>query len=341
MCIGHRTERIIPTWFLRSFAMLIAASFASAGCNAPSFLITPVTSSRNLVETVLQKETLFGGDKIVLIDVSGVLMNSEQSQFFSRGEHPVSLLLEQLDKARRDAAVKAVILRINSPGGSVVASELMYDEVKYFKKKTGKPVIALMMDVAASGGYYIACACDEIVAQPSTVTGSIGVIMQLFDVSNTMAKIGVKSEAITSGRMKDAGSPFRQMQPEERALFQDIVNEMYERFVKVVSAGRPNLDEEQVRALADGRVYTASQAKEVGLIDDIRTMRDTISRLKTRIGADKIRLVTYHRPANYKPNYYASAPRQNSRDVNLLKLDLSDWAHLGTPRFMYLWQPGF
>ena len=223
----------------------------------------------------------------------------------------------------------------------MVASELMYDEVRYFKTKTGKPVIALMMDVAASGGYYIACACDEIVAQPSTVTGSIGVIMQLFDVSDTMAKIGVKSEAITSGTMKDSGSPFRQMMPEERALFQDIVDDMYERFVKVVSAGRPNLDEEQVRTLADGRVYTASQAKQVGLIDDIRTMRETIKHLKVRIGADKIRLVTYHRPADYKPNYYASAPRQNSADVNLLKLDLSDWAHLGTPRFMYLWQPGF
>ena len=341
MCICNRTERTNATWFLRSLLLLIAPTFASVGCNAPSFLITPVTSSRNLVETVLQKETLFGGQKIVLIDVSGVLMNSERSQFFSRGEHPVSLLLEQLDKARRDAAVKAVILRINSPGGSVVASELMYDEVRYFKKKTGKPVVALMMDVAASGGYYIACACDEIVAQPSTVTGSIGVIMQLFDVSNTMSKIGVKSEAITSGAMKDAGSPFRQMLPVERALFQDIVNDMYERFVKVVAAGRPNLNEAQVRKLADGRVYTASQAKAVGLIDDIRTLRDTIRQLKTRIGAEKIRLVTYHRPADHKPNYYASAPRHAGVDVNLLKLDLSDWANLGTPGFMYLWQPGF
>lgn len=322
--------------------MAIACSlgFVVAGCSAPSLLITPVTSNRQLVETELKRDGAFVRDRIALIDVSGVLMNSRPSLLLGQGEHPVSFLLEQLDKARRDNRVKAVILRINSPGGSVVASELMHDEIAYFKKKTGKPVYAVMMDVAASGGYYIACACDEIFAQPSTVTGSIGVIMQLFDVSDTMAKIGVRSVAITSGAMKDAGSPFRHMEPKERELFQAIVNDMYERFVDVVVAGRPNLDEASVRALADGRVYTAAHAKEKGLVDEIRSLRDTIDYIKKKHDIARIKLVTYHRPVAYRPNYYASAPTRSHGDVNLLKLDLSRLPYLGTPRFMYLWQPG-
>ncbi len=323
--------------FVRLFA--VATTITAVGCTQPSLLITPVSVRMRLVETELSRDSVFATEKIALIDVSGILINESRWHPLATGEHPVSLLLEQLDKARSDRRVKAVILRINSPGGGVVASELMHDEILHFKK-SGKPVVAVMMNVAASGGYYIACACDEIVAQPSTVTGSIGVIMQMFDISGTMNKIGVQSDAISSGAFKDIGSPFRTMRPEERELFQQIINEMYERFVDVVVAGRTGLDEPTVRGLADGRVFTASQAVEKGLIDRIATMRDTISAVKKRVGSKRIRLVAYQRPLDYKPNYYARGPAPRGGDVNVLNVDLPAWLGRTTPRFMYLWAPG-
>ncbi len=321
-----------PGWFASVSCLLLAA-----GCSAPSLLITPVSGRRTLVETELSRDSFFARDKIALLDVTGVIQNAESGGLFSAGEHPVSLLLEQLDKARRDPRVKAVILRINSPGGTVVASELMHDEITHFRK-SGKPVIAVMMDVAASGGYYVACACDEIVAQPSTVTGSIGVIMLLVDVTGTMNLIGVKTDAITSGVHKDSGSPFRTMRPEERQLFEGVVEDMYERFVRVVDAGRPSLDEAKVRALADGRIYTAGQALETGLIDRIASLRDTIEATKKRIGAENVRLVAYHRAHDYRPNYYAQSPPPPV-NVNLLNLQVPS-AFPPPPRFLYLWHPG-
>ena len=310
-----------------------------AGCVPSSLLITPVSARQELVETELSSDGWFALDKVAIIDVSGVLGNAPRQQLLSQGEHPVSLLLEQLDKARRDSRVKGVILRINSPGGTVVASELMHDEIQHFKK-SGKPIIAVMMDVAASGGYYIACACDEIMAQPSTVTGSIGVIMQLFNMSGTMELLGVTGDAITSGVHKDTGSPFRPMRDEERALFQTIVNDMYGRFVQVVVAGRPKLGEARVRELADGRVYTAGQALEVGLIDRIAPMREAIDALKMRAGVTRGRVVTYHRPMSYRPNYYATTGVGPTGDVNLVNLDLGGWLSPTAPQFLYLWQPG-
>lgn len=309
-----------------------------AGCSGRGILLTPVTTSRELEESVLLRESRWTSDKIALIDISGVIMNSKKFSLLSEGEQPVSLLLEQLDKAARDSRVKAVILRINSPGGSVTASELMHDEIEHFRKSTGKPVIAVMMDVAASGGYYIACACDEIVAHRSTVTGSIGVIVQLFDLSSTLSKLGVRSEAFTTGPYKDSGSPFRTMRDDERALWQHLVDDMYERFISVVDKGRPNLTEAQVRKLADGRVYTALQALDAGLIDRISNMRKTIARLKQQIGADKIKLVSYKRPLDYRPNYYAASPAPQPQQINIFHVELPSSLSSG-PRFLYLWSP--
>ena len=309
-----------------------------AGCAQPSLLITPVSKRRNLVETELWRESWWALDKIALIDVTGTLTNTHRRQLWGEGEHSVSLLLEQLDKARRDRLVKGVVLRISSPGGTVVASELMHDEITHFKK-SGKPIIAVMMDVATSGAYYVACACDEILAQPSTVTGSIGVIMQTFDVTGTMNLIGVRSDAITSGEFKDIGSPLRKMRPEERELFQHVVNDMYGRFVDVVVEGRSDLDEAAVRRLADGRIYTATQALEAGLIDRIANLREAVGMVKERIGSKRIRFVAYTRPFGYRPNYYAQTPYAIG-DINLLNIDVPGWPYHTTPQFLYIWAPG-
>ncbi len=335
---SERKSTMKRRFYWISVLALVSALFASA-CSPPSLLITPVSGRRQLTEIELCRESLFAFDKIALIDVTGTIQNATSFQLFGSGEHPVSALLEQLDKARCDPFVKAVILRINSPGGTVVASELMHDEITHFRE-SGKPVVAVMMDVAASGGYYIACACDEIVAQPSTITGSIGVLMLMLDLTGTMQKIGVRTDAITSGVHKDSGSPFRPMRAEERDLFENVVKDMYERFVKVVVEGRPNLDEAEVRRLADGRIYTANQAVELGLIDRIASLREVTASTKELIGARSVRLVTYGRPTDYRPNYYAQAPGPPGLDINLLKVDVGSALTPPTPQFLYLWMPG-
>jgi len=340
---GDRNDE--STFHLSTFRLfdfstfVLALGLLVAGCSPPGLLITPVTTRRELVEAQLGREGAFARDKIAVIEVSGLLINWNKPQLLGEGEHPVSLLLEQLDRAAGDPSVKAVLLRLNSPGGTVTASQLMYDEVRYFRAQTGKPVVAVLMDVAASGGYFIACACDEIIAQSSTVTGSIGVVMQTFELSGTMEMIGVKGDAITSGTYKDTGSPFRPMRPDERQIFQSIVDDMYERFVQVVVQGRPALSKEKVRALADGRVYIADQALKAGLVDRVATMREAIDATKKRAGLRSIRLVTYQRPLAYRPNYYAAAPGPTGGDVNLLKIESLPWL-TPAPRFLYLWSPG-
>ncbi len=308
-----------------------------AGCMPDSVMITPVSRKPELVERTLMHGGWFA-PKIALIDVDGVIVNERTSVLLGEGEHPVSLLLEKLDRARNDSAVRGVILRINSPGGSVVASELMHTEIERFQAETDKPVVAVAMDVAASGGYYIACACDEIVAHPSSVTGSIGVLMQLFEVTGTMSKIGVTGHTIKSGERKGAGSPFERLNPEDRAMYQAMIDEMHERFVHVVIAGRENLTEEQVRELADGRVFTASQALEAGLIDRIATIHDVVASLKRRTDSARASLVTYGRPTGYHATIYARADRSGG-DVNIVNVELPSWLRGNGAQFMYLWQP--
>lgn len=324
--------------FARLVGVVLVGSLAG-GCQPTGFKITPIPTDRSLKERTLLTDGGFSPPKIALIDVDGMLVNGPKSSLFSEGEHPVSLLLEKLEKAAADDSVKAVVLRINSPGGTVTASDLMHGELLRFKEKTDKPVVAVLMDVAASGGYYIACACDEIVAVPTCVTGSIGVIMLTMNVSGTLTKIGVTTDAITSGPNKDAGSPFRAMKPDERAIFQGIIDEMYEQFLSVVQAGRPGIEPDKLRGLADGRVYTARQALNAGLIDRVGTVRDVLSSVKDRLKVDRVRVVTYHRPIAWQPNIYTEHP-QRPVNVSLMNVSLPRWWTRPGPKFLYLWEPG-
>ncbi|HOW69017.1 MAG TPA: signal peptide peptidase SppA [Phycisphaerae bacterium] len=319
---------------------LITALVVVAGCGPMAYKITPVPADQTLEESVVLKDKGLALSKIALIDIEGVIMDARKPHLFGEGEHPVSLLTEKLDKAASDSMVKAVILRINSPGGTVTASDLMYNEVKHFKQVTGgkRPVVAVLMDVAASGGYYIACSADEIVAHPTTVTGSIGVIMQMVNFSDTMNKIGVSADAITSGKMKDAGSPLRKMKAEEREVFKKMVDQFYDRFVDVVAAGRPKLTKARIREVADGRVYSAGQALELGFVDRIDDLRGTVGVLKKQLGLGRVQVVTYDRPLGWKPNLYAAAPG-NGPQVNLINVNLPQTWPRTTPQFLYLWAP--
>jgi protease-4 len=229
-------------------------------------------------------------------------------------------------------------LRINTPGGAVTASDIMYQDVLAFRHETGKPVVACMMDVAASGGYYIAMSCDQVYAHSTTVTGSIGVIMSMYNATGLTKLVGISSEAIKSGPNKDIGNPLRPMTDSERAILQGMVDKFYDQFVTVVAEGR-HLSEERVRVLADGRVYTGIEAQKLGLVDRVGYLEDAFTAAMGMAGIKDAAVVTYDRGAGYRGSIYAAAPRIPT-EINL-KLDLPGMSGgTGGAGFMYLWEPG-
>jgi protease-4 len=309
---------------------LTAAVLALAGCSVVSIDLTPRV--RPLEESVVGGR---GRDKILLLDLAGVL--AEEPIFTLEGRPPVPLLArvrEELEKAQEDDRVRAVVLRINSPGGTVTASDVLYHEITRFKARRKTPVVASILDVGASGGYYVALAADRIVAHPTTVTGSIGVLMLTVNASGLLEKIGVSASYVKSGEFKDMGSPFRAIRPEERALFQDLIDRFYARFVQLVARSR-KLDEARVRAIADGRVHTAAEALQLGLVDQIGYLDEAIDAAKVAAGVAEASVISYHRPRQYRATIYSSAtePAPVAGLPDLARLVVSG------PRFLYLWWP--
>jgi protease-4 len=276
-------------------------------------------------------------DKVLMIDIDGTISSALETGFLSREKSVVARVFERLERAARDPRVKAVILRLDTPGGEVTASDIVYHEVLRFKERTGRPVVGLMMSVAASGGYYIASACDVIVAHPSTLTGSIGVISIFPSVEALMSKVGVKVDVVKSGPAKDSGSPFRDMTEEDRKIFQGIVDEYYEGFLKVVARGRGDkVPAAKLRAIADGRVYTAPQALELGLIDAVGYFDDAFVKARSLAGLAGAKLVSYTYFPKTKSNVYAGPPGEISlADAKVLE---SVVGSLKTG-FYYLWLP--
>ena len=219
-------------------------------------------------------------DKIAVVNILGPIRASmKSSDPFARDSEKI---VKRLKKLNENTSVKAVVLRINSPGGTVAAVQEIYSELLKMKKN-GKFIVASFSDVAASGGYYIACAADEIVAQPGTLTGSIGVILEIGNFSELMKKIGVKIETVKSGIHKDIGNFSREMTIEERKILQDLINDAYEQFLSAVVTGR-KLDEAKARTLADGRIFTGTQAKASGLVDTLGGLDEAIEEAKKLAG---------------------------------------------------------
>ncbi len=312
------------TKIIRTAIALILLAGVS-GCFAVSVNLVPEVQP--LQEQVIAGR---GKDKIVLMDITGIITSETVGPSLGGTKEPGMLarVREQLDRARLDPNVKALVLRINSPGGGVTASDTLYHEIRRFKEETGVKVVAHFLDTGTSGAYYTALAADSITAQPTTITGSIGVIMLRIDATGLMQKIGVQALQITSGAEKGMGSPFRPMSDEERKIFQGAIDSMYGRFVSVVAEGR-KLPPERVRQLADGRIYTSREAKDAGLIDGIGYLDDAFQQAGRLANLEQATIVTYLRPGEYRPNIYA---------MNLVNIDLGDLAGPGV-RFGYLWLP--
>ena len=214
-------------------------------------------------------------EKVALIHVEGVIVGGRGQGGLLGDGSGMDSVIRQIQAARDDETVRAVVLRINSPGGSAPASQEVGEELKKLRS-AGKPVVASMGDIAASGGYWIAALCDRIYANPGTITGSIGIYIPYANYEELFKKIGVHGEKIKSGPHKDMLSPERPMTAAERAILQEMVDDLYDQFVAVVAEGR-KMEPDRVRRLADGRIYTGRQAKKLGLVDEMGTQEDAVN----------------------------------------------------------------
>jgi len=276
-------------------------------------------------------------EKILIVDIDGTISSALETGLFAREKSVVARVFERLERAAADPWVKAVILRLDTPGGEVTASDIVYHEILRFKERRDVPVVALMMSVAASGGYYIASACDAIVAHPSTLTGSIGVISIFPSVESLMAKVGVRVNVIKSGPAKDSGSPFRDMTEDEKKIFQGIIDEYYEGFLTVVARGRKGkVSETDLRTIADGRVYTAPQALKLGLVDALGYFDDAFGRARDLASLKSAKLVSYTYFPKMKTNIYAG----RLGDFSPLEARVAE-SLVGALKtgFYYLWLP--
>jgi protease-4 len=219
------------------------------------------------------------GDKIAVVEIRGVITQS-------------SGIIEEIHQYLEDEGVKAIILRIDSPGGGVGPSQEIHREILKIKSK--KKVVTSMGSVAASGGYYIACASDLIVANPGTITGSIGVLMEFTNIEELFKKIGIKGVVVKSDEHKDIGSPFREMTPDEKKILQEVIDNVHQQFIKAVAEGR-KLDRSKVTEIADGRILTGEQAKQLGLVDQIGNLQDAIDTTAKMVGIEGKPTILYPR----------------------------------------------
>jgi protease IV len=296
------------------------------------------SSSQDLEEKVITGKDK---DKIALISIEGVISDDKKENFFGFSqESPISLIKESLKKAEKDPDVKALILKINSPGGTVTASDIIHNEIIQFKKRKNIPVMTIFMDVGASGAYYIAMSSDIVGAHPTTVTGSIGVVLQGINVREGLEKIGVYDQSITSGGNKSIGSPLKELTPEQKRILQSVVDSLYNRFFEVVKDGRPGFKgkEASLKALCDGRIFTADQAKSLGLIDMVGYFEDFVPALMKHkkyqnSGNNNFpKIVTYVRGKSKVDNLYqANSDIYKENILNKIMYPSS------SAKFYYLW----
>lgn len=253
--------------WLMALTALYAVSFFSA-----LLIISRKETPRIKAEDESLSSPLSKKDYVGIVPIYGVIYQDSSSSFVEKGSQLIST---RIKKMAEDKKVKAIVLDINSPGGSVGAVQEIYSTIMKARKETKKPFVARFGEVSASGGYYIAAACDKIIAHPGTITGSIGVIFSVSNIEGLFKKIGVRSEPIKSGKFKDIGSMTREMSKEEKDLLQAMISDSYEAFLNAVSQGR-NMDREKLKDLADGRIFTGNQALKVGLIDKLGDLQDAI-----------------------------------------------------------------
>ncbi len=318
------------TWLLLSILLMLTVS----GCAAPRIALVSGDS------VPLREYTLEGTEKgkVVVIPVRGKIDDDPKMGLLQDKPSMLQEFVAQLRKAEADDQVGAVLLKIDSPGGSVTASDLLYHEIAAFKDRTGKKVVAALMNVAASGGYYMALPADHIVAHPTTITGSVGVLFLQPKVTGLMEKIGVGVDVNKSGKNKDMGSPFRQSSPEEKVIFQELTDRLAKRFLDLVEQHR-KLDKNALAEVATARVYLADEALERRLVDQIGYLNDAVSKAKELADMPRDAKVVVYRRSEY-PNdtvYNTRTSWEGGRKLSLVDLELPVSMSDLQAGFYYLW----
>lgn len=327
----------------RVCALLIGGAICAAANGCLMFVNVDLTTSKTpYEEKILAPAASWWTDaKIALIDLHGVISKRYRSSGLlgsGQGPDPVSDLKEALGRAAGDEDVKAVVLKIDSPGGYVAWCDMLHREVLKFRKDTGKPVVASITNLGASGGYYVACGADRIDAAPGAAVGSIGVIALFLNLHELADKIGVETQVIKSADKKDMGGLWRALTDDERKVMQRMIDEYYGRFLDIVLAARPGLTHETLLPLADGRIVTAGEAARHGLIDRVAYLDESIAEARRMAGLDDAALVAYRRGGEYKSNVYSQAPQ--APVTNIFNVDLGETFGAHEPGFYYLWAPG-
>ncbi|MEC9423790.1 MAG: signal peptide peptidase SppA [Nitrospinota bacterium] len=280
-----------------------------------------------------------GPHKILLVDIDGLINNHKDRSLTGNTLHlgMVEKIRSVIEKAEKDKNIKALLVKINSPGGTVTASDIIFHLFKEYKERTKVKIYMQVMDLAASGGYYIAISGDEIMAHPTSLIGSIGVIALKVNLKDLMTKIGVDWEIVKSGDKKDFMSPFRAFTKEEREIFQSTINKFHKRFVTKIANNRKGLNLSQVQLLADGRVFDAQEAKKFNLIDHISYLNGTVKKIKADLNNLNLKLVTYHRNEEFQGNIYSKL--ENPNIFNLINPYLDFNPNSLSPYFLYIWSP--
>jgi protease-4 len=307
------------------------------GCQTPKIRLFPSAADP------LNEYTLAGEEKgkVLVIPIRGTISDAPKRQFIITRPSMVQEVVSQLRKAQKDPEVKALVLKINSPGGSVTASDILYNEIVAFKQKTKVKVVVVMMGVAASGGYYISLPADYILAHPTSITGSVGVLFLRPDVVGLMDKIGIEVEVSKTGKNKDMGSPFRQATAEERQIIKDMSDQLGKRFLDRIAEHR-KIDPQRMKEISSARIFLAEDALKLGMVDRVGYIGEAVNLAKKLAELPENAKVVVYRRTEYPDDnlYNTSTSHYEGRGLSIVSLDLPASLTSFQAGFYYLWQPG-
>ncbi len=324
---------------MRNFLLVAIAAILliSSGCQAPKIRLFP-SQADPLREFTLEGEA---DPKILVIPVRGIISDSPREGIIRTRPSLVQEVVSQLRRAEDDEKIKAVVLKVDSPGGSVTASDILFHEILNFKKRTGAIVVVAMMGIATSGGYYISLPADYSIAHPMTLTGSVGVIFLQPKVAGLLEKIGVGIEVNKSGVNKDMGMPYRLATAEEQKILQSMTDRLGIRFIDLTAKYR-NLEPAVAANIATARVYLAEEALELGMVDAIGYLDQATDKAKQLAGLpDDARVVVYRRTEYPDDNIYNTSTRYGGGDLSLISVDFPETLNHFNTGFYYLWPAAF
>jgi protease-4 len=307
------------------------------GCHGPRIRLFPSAADP------LREHTLEGTakGKVLVIHVRGTISDEPRRRIVTTRPSLLQEVVSQLRKAEKDPEIKALLLKINSPGGSTTASDILYQEIVAFKQKTQTKVVVAMMDVAASGGYYIALPADFILAHPTSVTGSVGVLFLRPDLVGLIDKVGIGVDISKTGKNKDMGSPFRQATDEEKQIIQDMIDQLGARFLDRIEAHR-RIDPQSLKEISSARIYLAADALRLGMVDQVGYLSEAVGEAKKLSGLpENAKVIVYRRTRFPDDNLYnPSTSQYEGQGVSMVSVDLPASLTIKQAGFYYLWQPG-